>query len=266
MRLRTIAVAAVVGLIASIAPATAAEAAKKPVYKVSIKIGKTSADVHQNITVVGRVKGPKAAKKRLVVQRKVGAGKWTNVRKVRTNKVGRYATKVKVATAGQQYLRVVAPKSKKARAGVSSRRGYVGWRWLDLTVQPSQTEGDGAVKGPATIAGTTYPKAITFENTGTYFNTAGVCDIFKSTAGVVDGGTPSGTVLALMASDYQLGSETDPRETSLELTAGQAPQPFRASLRDTRLFAFGSVNGRIAVVSPLAHCTVNALPAPSLGF
>lgn len=264
MRFRTIAVAAAVGLIASLAPATAAEAAKKPAYQVSIKIGKTKADVGQVITVAGRVKGPKAKKKRLVVQRKVGTGAWRSVKKVRTNKKGRYATKVKVNLAGQQYLRVVAPKSKKARMGVSSRRGYVGWRWLDLTTQRSQTEGNDAVKGPATIAGKTYPKAITFENTGTYFNTAAVCDTFKSTAGVVDGGTETGGALALAFTSEQL--ESEPRETFVELRAGEAPKPFRASLRDIRSFAFGSDSGRIAVVSPQVHCTVNALPTVKFDF
>lgn len=264
MRLRSLAVATAVGLVASLAPTVAAEAAKKPVHQVSIKIGKTKADVGQVITVAGQVKGPKAKKKRLVVQRKVGNGAWRAVKKVRTNKKGRYATKVRVNLAGQQYLRVVAPKSKKARMGVSSRRGYVGWRWLDLTTQRSLTEGDDAAKGSATIAGTTYSKAITFQNTGTYFNTAAVCDTFKSTAGVVDGSTDTGGALALAFTSDQLDSE--PRQTYVELRAGEAPKPFRASLRDIRLFAFGSDSGRIAVVAPQAHCTVNALPTVSLDF
>lgn len=261
MRLRAVAIATTAGLLLALAPTVSAEAAKKPAYRVTIKTDKTRADVGQTIKVTGQVKGPKATKKRLVVQRKVGTGAWRVVTKVRTNKKGRYATKVKVTTAGQQYLRVVAPKSKKARLGVSSRRGYVGWRWLDLTTQPSWVEGAVAVKGPATIAGTTYPKAITFQNTGAYFSTVGSCDAFKSTAGVVDGGTDSGAALALTFTTAQPDSE--PRETVVALTAGQAPQSFRAALSGINLLAFGAGDGRIAVIAPQAHCTVNALPAVS---
>lgn len=263
MRLRTIAVAAAIGLIASLAPATAAEAAKKPkkpTYRVSIKIGKTSADVGQVITLAGRVKGPKARKKRLVVQRKVGSGAWRAVKKVRTNKKGRYSTKVKVAVVGQQHLRVVAPRSKKARKGVSSRRGYVGWRWIDLTTQPSLMEGNTAIRGAVTIAGKHYAKAITFDDTGLFFNATGACDTFRSTIGVVDGEGPVGTALALTypGDDGDAGE----RRTEVALTGGAAPKAFRTSLSGVRLFAFGVVVGRGTVVSPEAHCTVNALPKP----
>ncbi|MBC9227606.1 hypothetical protein GL325_14855 [Aeromicrobium sp. 636] len=266
MRPRSIAVAAAVGLIVSLAPTASAEAAKKPTYKVSIKLSTTKADVGQTVKVSGKVRGPKAAKKRLAVQVKVGAGKWRTVKKVRTTKKRGYATRIKVSTAGAHAVRVVAPKSKRARAGKSTARRYVGWRWLDLTQQPIDAEANAVTTGPATVAGRTYPKAwLVWQYVSLFIAPAGSCDTFRSTVGVLDESEGDATLLTVKSPYDVLDDDPKPAESHFQVKAKTAPRAFNASLTGQRLFGFmHGYTQRIAVIAPQAHCSVNALkPVPS---
>lgn len=258
MKLRTLAVATTVALIASLAPTTA-EAAPKRAYQVSIKVSRTQADVGQTVRIAGRVAGPKATKKRLAIQRKVGHGTWRTVKKVRTTSRARYSAAVKVTTAGRQYFRVVAPKSSKRRAGHSKGRALTGYRWLDLTTQPGNTLGsDAPTRGAAVVAGRTYPKALTFHVAGLAFDILGRCTTFKATAGVPDNAPISSAEIRVVTLD-RLDSTT-PTSVDTPLTGGRAPVALRASLTGQRVFGLTDRLGTVAVISPQARCSVNSLP------
>jgi len=258
MRVRTLAVATAVGLVASLAPTVAAEAAAKPTYKVSISTSATKADVGQTIKVSGKVAGPLAAKKRLAVQVKVGKGAWKTVAKVRTTKTRRYAAKVKVRTAGAQSIRVLAPTSKRAKAGASRTRAFTGWRWLDLTTQPTQLAGESVV-GPVTIAGRKYAKAITFTNAGRYYNVEGVCDTVRLGAGVKDGLETESSFVTLTTTGSAFS------DTRTPVSPGAPAKTVRRVISGAELFAMGSGDsGPVTAVDPVVHCKVNRLAEAEL--
>ncbi|SKB07549.1 hypothetical protein [Aeromicrobium choanae] len=260
MRLRALALATATGLVLTVAPATAAEAARKPAYKVSISTSTANPSVGTTVKVTGKVTGPKAAKKRLLVQRKVGAGKWTTVAKVRTTKSRKYAARVKVSTAGKHAVRVVAPKSSKARAGSSRARSFTGWRWLDLTKQPNQGGGD-IVNGPVTIAGKSYPKAFTFRYSGVYFNTGGKCTTLRGSVG-----TPDPVGASLLALTFANQDLDDALEYRTVVAAGAAPKAasYPVSGKPVVAFGDGGGEGRVSIVAPELRCSINALPAMEL--
>lgn len=256
MRVRALALAATTGLVLALAP-TAAQAAPKPTYKVSISTNTTAPTVGTTVKVTGKIAGPKAAKKKLLVQRKVGTGAWKTVAKVRTSTKRTYSARVRVLTAGQQYVRVVAPKSTKAKAGSSSRRGFVGWRWLDLTKQPNEKSGT-VVNGPVTIAGKTYPKALTFAYSGIYFNTAGKCTTLRGSVGAPD--AEAGELLVI---SIPTTADEEAQEFRTAAPAGAAPKAASYSVTKRPMIAFGhgDAEGRVSFVSPEVRCSVNALSA-----
>ena len=258
MRVRALTLATAAGLVLALAPATAAEAAKKPAYKVSISTSTANPTVGTTVKVTGKVTGPKAAKKRLLVQRKYGSGRWTTVAKVRTTKSRKYAVRVKVKVAGKHALRVVAPKSSKARAGTSRARGFTGWRWLDLTTQRHFEEGSNRV-GAVTIAGRSYPKAITFEG-GRYFKTNRACTTFRTSVGVPDESNRDGQFSFLRFDKADLSVE--PVVTEREPAQGVAPAALRTSVAGAELIAFGG--GAVAAVAPQVLCRTNSLPSVQL--
>lgn len=256
MRVRALAIAATTGLVLALAP-TAAQAAPKSTYKVGISINTTAPSVGTTVKVTGKVTGPKAAKKKLLVQRKVGSGAWKTVAKVRTSKKRTYSARVRVLTAGQQYVRVVAPKSTKAKAGSSSRRGFVGYRWLDLTTQPSEKSGT-VVNGPVTIAGKTYPKALTFQYSGIYFNTAGKCTTLRGSVGA-----PYAESGELLVISFPTSDSEEPQEFRTAAAAGAAPRAatYTVTKRPMIAFGHGDADGRVSFVAPQVRCSVNALAA-----
>ena len=266
MHLRTLAAATALGLVASLAPTVAAEAAAKPTYRVSISTSATKADVGRTIKVSGKVAGPNAAKKRLAVQVRAGKGAWKTVAKVRTTKSRRYAAKVKVTTAGSQSIRVLAPKSKRAHAGKSTTRSFTGWRWLDLTQQEFATTGPRPTTGRVTVAGTVYPKAWTvISRTALYFDGAQSCDTFKSAAALLPGTTDPGLLLSATAPTLAPDDGSQVTQGSLQLQPGAAPRSFRMNLAGQRMFAFlNAGSDPVAIVAPLAHCSVNSLTAPAV--
>ena len=184
----------------------------------------------------------------------MGRGAWKTVARARTPTTRRYAAKVKVRTAGAQSIRVLAPKSKRAKAGASRTRAFTGWRWLDLTKQETRNEGPVTV-GPVTIAGKRHATAMTFSNSGTYFNINGACDTFKSGVGVKDGLDENASLLTIVATPAM----GDDRETPV--TAGAPVKTVRQSVSGMTMFAMGAGSGTVSTVDPLVHCTVNRLPS-----
>lgn len=260
MRLRALTLATATGLVLAVAPTTA-HAAAKPTFKVTASANKTAADVGQSIKVTGKVAGPRAAKKVLLVQRKVGTSAWKTVAKVRTTTKRKYSASVKVTTAGKQHLRVVAPKSKKAKAGVSRTRAFTGWRWIDLTTAPSENAGDNS-RAEVRIAGKAYAsKVMTFSGTGIYFNVGRVCSTFAASIGVPDETSDTAELLTFTQKKADFSDEAVPTTTAV--AANTAPKAVRQSLTGVSLLGIGAGNGVLTTIAPQARCSVNALaPVP----
>ncbi|MCL3838333.1 hypothetical protein [Aeromicrobium duanguangcaii] len=264
MRTRALAIAVTTGLVLTLAPATA-HAAKKPTFKLSISTSRSVADVGQTIAISGKVSGPKAAKKRLLVQRKVGAGAWKTVRKITTTSKRRYATTVPVTTAGQQYLRVVAPKSKKARAGSSTARGFVGWRWLDAGASAAT---DGLTRGSLRIDGKvhapTYVPTQHNDDGYLFIDTGRSCDALVAGLAV-----EAPTANQAMVYVFQGRSITDdPESFSVKMVSGnsgvvETRWPIK---RQSSLVAMmvdentDNAAQSAGLIKPRVHCSVNALP------
>lgn len=255
MRLRTLAAATAVGLVASLAPTVAAEAVSKPAFTVSITTSATKVDLGQALKVSGSVSGPSAARKVVRVQLKVGSGSWKTVRSVRTSSARRYAASIKVTSVGQQSVRVVAPASKKARTGTSKTRGLSGWRWLDLTSR-AKGSGDSVQVGPATIAGTTYAKAVTISGRRVTFPVNAKCDVFTAAFGVRDG-VMNGTTLAAFISTSSWGDGMP-----ITVSPDAAAKSHRMLLRGASTLGVDVDRGASAtMVNPRVHCMLNAAPA-----
>ncbi|SKB07551.1 hypothetical protein [Aeromicrobium choanae] len=257
MRVRVIAIAVVTGLVLALAP-LAAQAAST--YTVSLSINASQPTVGTKLKLSGKVSGPKAAGKQLLVQRKVGRGTWKTVAKVRTTTRRGYTARVKVPTAGRQYVRVVAPSSSSAAAGTSPARRYTGFRWLDLTKQRHATGGE-PVNGPVTIAGKRYRKAFTFRDSGVYFNTGGKCTTLRGSVGTPDDAAGRLVVLTARNADFD-----DEREYHAHAAAGAAPKRTRFPVTGKGVLAFGDDNSakRVSIVFPKLRCSVNTLPRMEL--
>lgn len=262
MRLRVLAVCAATAFTVVAAP-VAAEAAA-PAYRVAISTPRSNPDVGQALVLSGWVSGPKSAKKTLLVQRRIGAGGWTTVRRIKTTKKSRYAAVVVVPTAGAQSYRVVAPASKVRSRGISAARSLTGWRWLDATAKAVYDD-----LGPATLTihGKTYPKALTPTGGGSgtlYVDTTKACDVLSYSFGTE--GTTTST--SGSTTNLQLSSQLQTVLTvsGMMATGGQAPGTGRWQLRPDTAFVIidvgggGPVGQRAGIIAPRLHCSVNALP------
>lgn len=252
MRVRVIAMAMATGLVLALAPHTAQATST---YAVSLSISASQPTVGTKIRLSGTVSGPEAAGKRLLVQRKIGRGAWKTVTKVRTSARRTYTARVKVPTAGRQYVRVVAPSSSSAGAGTSPARRYTGFRWLDLTKQRHATGGE-PVNGPVTIAGKRYRKAYTFRDSGVYFDTGGKCTTLRGSVGTPDDATGRLVVFTAANADFD-----DEREYHVHAAAGAAPKAISYRVKGRGVVAFGDDNSRkrVSMVAPKLRCSVNAL-------
>jgi len=261
MRVRSLSVVAAVGLVAWLAPAGAAQAAPAT-YRVSISVSAAKADVGQSVTVTGRVSGPRAARKLVLVQQRVGTGAWRTVTKVRTTSSARYSTRVKVTTAGAQALRVVAPRSTVRRAGTSAARSLTGWRWVDASRAGVSSN---LRTGTVTIHGTRY-SGLTVAPRGSgklLVRFDGRCDAVSYSAGV-GGEMNNWALLDLMQGQ---GAELAPALARIEpwVSGGNTPLTSTWALRtESDHLEFGlfssSQDQRAVLISPRLHCTVNSLP------
>ena len=136
-------------------------------------------------------------------------------------------------------------------------RGFVGYRWPDLTKQPNEKSGT-VVNGPVTIAGKTYPKALTFAYSGIYFNTAGKCTTLRGSVGAPD--AEAGELLVI---SIPTTADEEAQEFRTAAPAGAAPKAASYSVTKRPMIAFGhgDAEGRVSFVSPEVRCSVNALSA-----
>ena len=265
MRTRSLVTATAVALALAVAPTVSAEAApKKPVFTVSASLSTSTADVGQTVRLSGKVSGPRAAKKRLAVQRKVGSGTWKTVARTSTTKSRRYSARVKVTTAGAQQFRVVAPGTKKARQGVSRSRALTGWRWIDPSANGVVQD---LTRATLTIDGARHSTWVApINSSGALFaQIDGRCDAL--TAGLtVEGGNIDDRAIMQVA---QLGSwqTSDVIAEAAKMVLGRSGVvhtrwQIRPATRGIAIFVQTDVAGtaRGGLVQPRLHCSVNALP------
>lgn len=241
------------GSVALAAPAQAAT------YSLTLTASHTNRDVGQTLTLTGKVTGSKAAKKKLTVQRRAGAGAWTTIGTVRTTSKKTYSFKHRVTRTGAQSFRVVAPKNGSTKIGVSPTRNITGWTWLDLYDESYYSAG-GVQRGwVGPVNGGTPPR----ETLGLYssdgsdvhgsvaWRTESLCDRLTAAFGMSDSdGTAKWVRISLPGADV----EVQPSEITT----------LNRSLVDVGLFSMrrftDSGEGYVAIESPRAHCKVARLP------
>ena len=264
MRIRTLSVGAAIGLVVWLVPAPAHAA--PATYRVSIAVSAAKADVGQSLKVTGKVTGPRAGRKQVHVQQRIGMGAWRTVKKVRTTASGRYSSAVKVTTAGAQSLRVVAPKSKVRRAGTSAARQVMGWRWIEAVRT-------GAVhnlrSGSVRVHGATYSGlTVAPRDSGRLLvRFDGRCNAVSYAAGV-GGEMNNWALIDLMQGQ---GASLAPALARIEpwVSGGNEPLSSTWALRgESDHLEFGlfssSQDQRAVLISPRLHCNVNSLPRTTM--
>lgn len=263
MRARSFTLATAVGLLACLVPATAQAAPAS--YRVSMAASTANVDVGRTITVSGSVAGPRAARKVVLVQRRIGNGAWRTVKKVRTSSTARYSTKVTVTSAGAQAVRVVAPRSGTRTAGTSRIRSFTGWRWIDAAATGVS---DNLSRGTVTVHGARYSGlTVAPRDSGRLLvRFDGRCDAVSYAAGV-GGEMNNWALLDLMQGQ---GAALAPALARIEpwVSGGNTPLsgswPLRAEADHLEFGLFSSSQDHRAVlIAPRLHCSVNALPRTS---
>lgn len=150
-------------LAGSAAVTGSADAAAKPAYKVTLSTSVAKSEAGRFITVAGKVTGPKAAGKTVLIQRHyVGTG-WVNVTTAVIKKSGRYAARVETPRGGTTSFRAVKARSSVRKAGASPQRSIPVYEWLYLSHQNGLY--DGVTPGVEdTINGKSYPRSLSFGN------------------------------------------------------------------------------------------------------
>jgi len=264
MRVRTLSVAAAVGLVAWLVP-TGAQAAPAA-HRVSISASAAKADVGQSVRVSGKVTGARAGRTKVLVQHRVGSGAWRTVARPRTTKGGRYTASVRVTTAGAQSLRVVAPRSKTRAAGTSAVRRLTGWRWIDATrtgAVENLRSGSVRIHGASYSGLTVGPR----DSGRLLVRFDGRCNAVTYAAGV-GGEMNNWALLDLMQGQ---GATLAPALARIEpwVSGGNEPLSSTWSLRgESDHLEFGlfssSQSEHAVLISPRLHCDVNSLPRTTL--
>lgn len=265
MRTRSLVTATAVALALAVAPTMSAEAApKKPVFKVSASLSTSTADVGQTVRVSGKVSGPRAAKKRLAVQRRIGSGSWKTVARTSTTKSRRFSARVKVTTAGAQQFRVVAPATKKARQGVSASRALTGWRWIDPVAGAAVED---LTRATLTIDGARHAAWTAPINAdgALYARVDGRCDALTAGLAVESGAIDNRAITQVAQFDSWQAS--DPIAAAAKLVTAnsgvvQTRWPLSSATNAIAVFVSTDVTGtaRGGLVQPRLHCSVNSLP------
>lgn len=253
MHRSTIALAALVGLVAAVLVVTPAQAAT---YGVTLTVGATRADVGTKVVLSGAVSGSKAAKKTVLVQRRVGTGAWKTIAKPRTSSSKRYSYSHQVSVVGPQQFRVVAPKKGSTQVGTSPRRGFTGFTWLWLAQQPhfagpTRTFWDATL----TVGGVARPHSILSLEDGHVadWQLGGRCDRADIRAAVDDAATGYASYSFL----------TDiPSQVASSATAQDNLRPVDVQLNKdaSTLVVDSGGNEALIIVSPRVHCSVSRLP------
>lgn len=254
MRQRSLLVIATVAAVC-LAAQLPAEAARTPTFRVTLTTSTTTSDVGTTVTLRGAVRGPKSARKTLLIQRRIGASQWTTIARTRTGPRSRYVRRVTTTTAGVQSLRVIAPRSTKAKRGTSAARMLTGWRWLDLTTQSQQAAGD--VRGPVTVNGVSYGASYVFQYNGVHFKTGRSCTTLRTQIAVPDGTTQDARLAVFTSPNGALDWD---RATTVEVWAGAAALTREFPVQDTYLsLGFGG-GDKVAALNPQVRCAAEALP------
>lgn len=250
-----------VGLLVAASGFAVAPTSAAGTYAVTLASSRSVADVGQVAVLTGKVTGSGAGKKAVRVDVRIGDGAWKRLGTTRTKKSGKYAYRAAVTSAGTVSYRVVVPKSKTVGKGASKTVTLQTWRWLDLYDEPYLTGGGVVSRGAyeTTTIGGVMPPAHTFgmgENAYLYWNVDQQCDQLVAQVGLSVGDQGSTRVVRFA----QSGDDTD-----VSVTGGEALKGFaNMAASSVSSFVVSRPDNLYAyLVTPRAHCKVNALPVAS---
>ena len=258
---------AAAALVLAAVTAAPAEAAS---YAVSIKTSKTQTDVGTRFTLSGKVTGRGAGGKTVVIERKIGSGKWTKLTTTKTTSKGTYERKLTAKSVGAKQYRVVAGASSSVGRGTSAAVTVTGFTWLTLAEQPTTAQ-IATVNISRRAGGKTYPHSIVLlgfaGSSAVIWQVDKKCDGFSTSVVVdpayaADGDAATGDVVS---GTDPFSSPDGPRVTAKNGT----PTAFKTTtLKGADYFALaldqteGSEGSTptVDLLTPKAHCSVTTLP------
>ena len=126
----------------------AAAPAQAATFSVSLSASATHVTVGQKVTLTGKV-SPRPGRRCVKVQlRYVGSTAWHTIKKVRTNRAGRFTVKVTASDENDRYYRIYKPKQRSRKAGRSAAVQVI----VDPVVITPATLG-GITPGTSPLAG-----------------------------------------------------------------------------------------------------------------
>ena len=164
MRKTVLVVLAAFSVIVSVM-ALPSSAAAKPAYKVSLTTSVTKSTAGKFIIVSGKVTGPKAAGRNVVIQREYDGKPWVTVAVAKIKPNGKYSARVETPRGGTTAFRVLKAKSSVRKAGVSPIKAIPVYEWLYLANQ-GYTLDNGSVSTPISedIGDKLYDRSMTFND------------------------------------------------------------------------------------------------------
>jgi len=143
-------VALTAGLTAPAAVAASSSERRAPAYKASLAVSSPKVLSGDRIVLAGKV-SPALRGGTVILQKRVaGASKWATEARLKTTKRSTFRYADKPTRAGVRQYRVVVPKSRKARVGVSKAVTVTVYQWRPLTSM-SYRKADSTQIGYATI-------------------------------------------------------------------------------------------------------------------
>lgn len=172
-----------------------AEAAGRTPWHVTIHANRTTATVGQKVWLTGRV--ARAASGRLVrlYERSSTGQSWRYQRNALVHRDGTYTTYDKPTTNRQRMYRVVMPRTKHHRRGVSASVVVDVYRWTSLTTLPAVNEVGFDPQASVSIDGVSYPSSLEAAiyhypdaptSQSVEFNVNHGCTAFRGTFGLSD--------------------------------------------------------------------------------
>lgn len=247
--------------VGSVLPLATAEAAAKPAYKVTLKTSVASSVAERFITVSGKVAGPKAAGRNVIIQRQYGGGGWATVATAKIRANGTYAARVETPKGGTTAFRAYKAASSVRKAGLSAAKAIPVFRWINLATQTSLHDADDVIVGvEETYLGKTRQSINAFGDGYAQFKISGQCTQLTSVVDYQDDGATQ-SVDVVWRQQYIGGGSTG---SGIVLTKG-TPKTMTMDLVQARTLALEVSNFdsgyKLLVFEPKVWCNADVLPA-----
>jgi hypothetical protein len=226
-------------------------------YQVVAKVNKTEPMVNSKVKIKATVK-PAAPGAPVTLQLKYDDQKqWKTIGHGRLSAQGKVTFKDKVSSPRVRKYRVVKPADAKAGAGRGETEKVFVFGWRDLTSIPVATSTNMWKVDSASINGVAYPNSIRayigYPPPGTAgsieYNLNRDCKAFKSTVGLDDSSSASGSTVITVSTDSTLRYSGSFALTQKAPVAFDVTHVFRISFTAT------ANNGLAAIGTPQVLCS-----------